>query len=114
MPSPCKRGFVLGIWLLVLCMASASGRASVAQPSATSNVAPPPGAAAAARNVQDPHTTGTARPPIRSNAAPLTSDECTKLGGAVTQDVYHLCMSGKYCVTTDENGATHVACIRDK
>jgi hypothetical protein len=49
--------------------------------------------------------------PTRMAPAPLSSGECTQLGGTVSQENYGLCNSGKYCATRDQNGKAHKVCI---
>jgi hypothetical protein len=43
---------------------------------------------------------------------PLTVEECTKLGGAVSG--FSPCGSGKACVRRDEENKQHVVCISKK
>jgi hypothetical protein len=58
--------------------------------------------------------TGPANPirvPGGVKVAPLTEGECTKLGGDVHIDIHAVCISGKYCLTTDEHQEKHFVCI---
>ena len=43
---------------------------------------------------------------------PLTKAECLQLGGSVLSNAgTGVCNSGKFCHTTDQNGANHNVCI---
>jgi hypothetical protein len=55
----------------------------------------------------DPKTSP--RAPRPTAVVPLTSSECTKLGGQVGG--LFACKSGKVCTRTDENGKEHRVCI---
>jgi len=58
--------------------------------------------------------TGGRRPTRLVEAAPLTADECTTLGGEVVSDFTGLCVSGAFCRTTDNTGKKHRVCLSKK
>ena len=103
-----------------ICMAVASARTTFV--SAQTEQRKPVGTAGApvqGGTMAPPATPGKPMGPTRPvktpgkmTATPLTASECSALGGKVwTAQAAGICNSGKYCETTDQNGAKHAACI---
>jgi hypothetical protein len=73
--------------------------------------AAPVASSADARAAGEHGVSGEARPQVDTTKAPLSEEECSKLGGKVENELMGLCLSGKYCATVDESGKNHAVCI---
>jgi len=94
-------GFLVAAWLAAAAFSPPPGSKVVVSPRAT--------------------TAGTGRLPpgsrpkvsLTPGALPLTANECTDLGGTVTNNEWSsgLCASKKLCVRTDNKGVDHAVCL---
>ena len=98
---------LLGLYAAFAITISASAQTEQRSPGTAPNsgqtMAPPP-ASAKPKIPRQPVAA-----PVRKATA-LTEDECGRLGGIILP--MDVCMSGKMCNTTGEDGKTHQVCIR--